>query len=315
MKLQMEAGEYEPLRGSGISPNKRNAFMFAGGAAVLCTALFAFTGSTHPLAAQLAVKANGAVAVAAEPQDVFNDAQYNLVYNIFSFAIACMGAATVFFFFQFSLVDKQFRTALVITGIVTLIAFYHYIRIFNSFTDAYSDTEGTISFTGVPFNDAYRYVDWLLTVPLLLTELILVMSLSPEETRSNCLKLGTSAAVMVILGYPGEISSAPATRWLFWGLAMVPFVYIVYQLFVGLSDSVQDQPERARGLVNAARWVTVVSWCTYPIVFIFPMVGLTGASAKTAVQMGYSIADVIAKPGLGLLVWQIAVRKSKAMAI
>lgn len=276
----------------------------------VCTTLFAFTGSNDlgALDAQQAIKSSDA---SVQDDGTLNDLQYNLVYNIFSFAIACMGSATVFFFFQFSLVDKQYRTALVITGLVTLIAFYHYIRIFNSFVEAYDDENGSITATGVPFNDAYRYVDWLLTVPLLLAELILVMGLSPEETRSNCLKLGAAAAIMVVLGYPGEISMDASTRWLFWGLAMVPFVYIVYTLFVGLSDSVAEQPERARGLVNAARWVTVLSWCTYPIVYIFPMLGLNGAGAKTAIQMGYSIADVIAKPLLGLLVWQIASRKSR----
>jgi len=207
----------------------------------------------------------------------FTTTQYDLVYNILSFAIACMGSATVFFFFQFSLVDKQYRTAMVITALVTLIAFYHYIRIFNSFTDAYHDENGKITATGVPFNDAYRYVDWLLTVPLLLMELILVMNLEPEETRDNCIKLGSAAALMIVLGYPGEVS-----------------------------------PERARGLVNGARWVTVLSWCTYPIVYILPMMGVSGAAARTGIQMGYSIADVIAKPLLGLMVWQIAKRKSKA---
>merc|ERR1719498_1717823 len=119
----------------------------------------------------------------------FTTTQYDLVYNILSFAIACMGSATVFFFFQFSLVDKQYRTALVITALVTLIAFYHYIRIFNSFNEAYTSVGGTVTATGVPFNDAYRYVDWLLTVPLLLIEVILVMRLDPATTRRNCVNL------------------------------------------------------------------------------------------------------------------------------
>jgi bacteriorhodopsin len=220
-----------------------------------------------------------------------------------------MGASTVFFFFQFSLVRDSYRTAVVITGIVTLIAFYHYMRIFNSFTDAYTNVGGVITATGVPFNDAYRYVDWLLTVPLLLMELILVMDLSPEETQSQCAKLGAAAALMIVLGYPGEITDVSSTRWMFWTLAMIPFLFIIYTLFVGLSDAVKNQGP-AEGLVNAARWITVLSWCTYPVIYVLPMLGLTGASAHASVQIGYSIADVIAKPGIGLIVWRIASLKS-----
>lgn len=328
--------------------NKVRAYAMGGAAVFFLVVLLSSTGghSTASLAVQQQVAAQVALArqpVAAasavdtsavetetavveppaEPDKVepnllpvnegaMNSDQYNLIYNMLSLAIASMGSATVFFFFQFSMVEKQFRTALVLTGLVTLIAFYHYIRIFNSFTEAYILVSGEVSATGIPFNDAYRYVDWLLTVPLLLMELILVMHLSPDETRSYCTSLGLSAAVMIIFGYPGEISDSMGTRWMFWVLAMLPFLYIVYTLFFGLSDSINSQPYQAQGLVRTACWVTVLSWCTYPVVYIFPMLGFTGASATTAIQVGYSVADIVAKPITGILVWMIAVKKNEA---
>jgi bacteriorhodopsin len=244
-----------------------------------------------------------------------NATQYNLIYNFFSMAIAAMGSATVFFFFQSTLVAKRFRTAVVVSSLVTLIAFYHYFRIFESFTEAYGTviTDGKTNIVGpaTEFNDAYRYVDWLLTVPLLLMELVLVMGLSREETQRRCTQLGSLAAIMVILGYPGEISSNNGIRWLFWALAMIPFCIIVYTLYFSLRDAIANQPRSSRDLVANARFITVASWCVYPIVFIFPMIGLDGGGAFAAVQIGYSIADMIAKPGLGVLVWMIASRKSE----
>lgn len=243
-----------------------------------------------------------------------DNAQYNLIYNFFSMAIAAMGSATVFFFFQSCLVAKRFRTAVVVSSLVTLIAFYHYWRIFESFTAAYTtavqDGKTTIIGPVSEFNDAYRYVDWLLTVPLLLMELVLVMGLSAEETQQRCIQLGSLAAVMVILGYPGEISDSNSTRWIFWTLAMIPFLMIIYTLYFSLRSAVANQPRSAKNLVSNARFITVCSWCVYPVVFIFPMIGLTGGGAFSAVQIGYSIADIIAKPGLGILVWMIASRKS-----
>ena len=238
--------------------------------------------------------------------------QYELVYNAFSFAIAVMGAATIFFFLGRSQVSPAYRTALTITGLVTMIAAYHYLRIFNSWEGSYIVTGTQIKVSGVKFNDAYRYVDWLLTVPLLLIELILVMRLPRAETVAKATKLGFLAAVMVVLGYPGEISSDAGTRWLWWGLAMIPFVIIVYDLFIGLRNSIESQPASARGLISSARWITIISWCFYPVVFVFPMIGLTGGAATTAVQVGYTVADIVAKAAFGVLIYMIAVRKTEA---
>lgn len=243
--------------------------------------------------------------------ETLSPGQYELVYNAFSFTIATMGAATLFFWFGRSQVAPAYRTALTLTGLVTAIALYHYVRILDSWDAAYTVVNGEITATGIAFNDAYRYVDWLLTVPLLLVELILVMRLSQAETWSKGTRLGLLAAIMIVLGYPGEVATASGVRWLWWALAMVPFLWIVYELFAGLSKSIAAQPENARGLVNAARWITVGSWSFYPVVFIFPMIGLTGGAAITAVQVGYTVADVVAKAVFGVLIYMIAVRKSE----
>jgi bacteriorhodopsin len=223
-----------------------------------------------------------------------------------------MGAATIFLFLERSRVAPQYKTAVSISGLVTLIAFYHYWRIFESWEAAYVITEGGLQATGKAFNDAYRYVDWLLTVPLLLVELILVMRLSREETFKQATTLATLAALMVVLGYPGEISGDPGTRWQWWVLSMIPFSIIVYKLVVGLGNSISSQPESVRGLVSSARTLTLLSWSFYPIVFIFPMIGIEGGAATTAVQVGYTIADIVAKAAFGVLIYFIAVRKTEA---
>ena len=120
--------------------------------------------------------------------------------------------------------------------------------------------------TGIPFNDAYRYMDWLLTVPLLLIEIILVMKLSPEETSKQGTSLGVSSALMIILGYPGELvldENSLGVRWVFWAAAMVPFAFIVKTLLTGLADATDAEEDPAiRGLIKKAQVWTVVSWCT-----------------------------------------------------
>merc|ERR1711988_846843 len=154
--------------------------------------------------------------------------QYDLVYNSLSLGLASMAASTVFFFLRLGSFHERYQAALCFTGLVTFIAMYHYFRIFDSFVAAYTPckvTDGEVNYnqcdpekygysaTGIPFNDAYRYVDWSLTVPLLLIEIVLVMKLSEAETFSQSLKLGFFSALMILNGYPGEVSSAASTRW------------------------------------------------------------------------------------------------------
>lgn len=244
--------------------------------------------------------------------DTITAGQYLLVYNAFSFTFAAMAAATLFFWFGRSQVGPAYKTALTITGLVTAIAAYHYFRIFESWSSAYALTDGVITASGMGFNDAYRYVDWLLTVPLLLIELVLVMRLSQSKTVSLSVRLGGAAALMIILGYPGEIADDNTTRAIWGTLSSIPFLYIVWELFKGLGDAIERQPESARGLIKQARLLTFASWGFYPIVYMIPYTSLSGGSVETGVQIGYTIADLVAKVGVGILVYMIAVRKSEA---
>merc|ERR1712050_207790 len=237
------------------------------------------------------------------------------VYNALSFGIAGMGSATIFFWLQLQNVNKAYRTALTITGLVTAIATYHYVRIFNSWVSAFEvkNSQGSdygVSVSGTPFNDAYRYVDWLLTVPLLLIELILVMKLPKEETVKLSWNLGVASAVMVAIGYPGEIQENLLMRWIFWAFAMVPFAYVVMTLVAGLNGATDKQPDSVKSLVVSARYLTVISWLTYTGVYIIKSMGLAGNVATTYEQVGYSVADVVAKAVFGVLIWAIASGKS-----
>jgi len=245
----------------------------------------------------------------------FSYGEWNAVYNALSFGIAAMGSATIFFWLQLGNLSKKYRTALIITGLVTLIATYHYVRIFNSWVAAFeltaSEDDYAVKLTGAPFNDAYRYVDWLLTVPLLLIELILVMRLPAGEATRLAWSLGTASAVMVALGYPGEVSDSLLQRWFWWCCSMVPFCYVVFTLLVGLEESTAKQPASVVPLVTAARYLTAITWCTYPLVYLFKSIGLKGSTATMYEQVGYSVADVTAKAVFGVLIWAIAAEKSQ----
>ena len=255
-----------------------------------------------------------------------SDAHYECVYNVLSFSLASMMATTLFLWQRVPAIVPKYQSAVLISGLVTFIAAYHYIRIFNSWVDAYEYPRANAGqeypkdgpypdpkLTGIPFNDAYRYMDWLLTVPLLLVEILLVMKLDEKTFTDKAWFLGFGSALMIASGYYGElvITGDLTPRWMCWCLSMCFFLYIVYELLVGLSNATnaESDPE-IRGKISTAQVMTVISWCTYPIVYLFPMLMQNGGSIVVAIQVGYCISDIISKCGVGITIYQISAAKS-----
>merc|ERR1712153_123107 len=167
-------------------------------------------------------------------------------------------------------------------------------------------------------NDAYRYMDWLLTVPLLLIEILLVMNLPDAEYSSKAWTLGFGSALMIISGYYGElvVTGDLTPRWMCWFLSMVFFLYIVYELLVGLAEATNSETDPViAGKIRTAQVWTVVSWCTYPVVYLFPMMDINAAHAVVGIQIGYCASDIISKCGVGIVIYQISYAKSNKEAL
>merc|ERR1712193_255436 len=87
--------------------------------------------------------------------------------------------------------------------------------------------------------------------------------------------------------------------------------YVVMELAVGLSDASSKQAPSVASLTGYARWLTIISWLTYPFVYIIKMLGISDVTATAGEQIGYSFADVVAKAVFGVLIWAIAAEKRK----
>ena len=246
-------------------------------------------------------------------------AQYFSVYNLLSLAIASLMATFVFFALVRTEVSLKYRGAVSAGAMVVFIAAYHYFRIFNNWTDAYHvNPDGSYSPTGIPFNHAYRYVDWMLTVPLLVVEMILVLDRPRKETAGLISKLAFASFLMIVLGYFGEGDRASQTvfsaRGLWGTLSTIPFVYILVVLLKELRVSMANASEQVRILLRNTALLTLFAWGFYPIAYMAPFFHLAPATTETSLQVGYSIADIIAKCGYGLLIHAIAVHRTEEEA-
>ena len=238
---------------------------------------------------------------------------YQLVYNFMSLAIASMGASFFFFISARGALKEGNRMAVTLSATVVLIAFYHYVRIF----DSWVATAGV----GNPgaFNEGYRYVDWLLTVPLLVAELILVLRLDKKVESKLIQRNVVYAFLMIATGYIGELDVQTSvvldsSRTIWGAISTIFFVLILRDLFGGIDASFKRQSKEIQGIFKVLRVVLIATWGVYPIAYLLPTIstslGLTAGDGLVLKQIGYTIADILAKPGYGLLIWKIATLKN-----
>lgn len=237
---------------------------------------------------------------------------YQLVANFMSLAIAAMGASFFFFISVRGSLKEGNRMAVTIGATIVLIAFYHYVRIYDSWVETAGGSMGT-------FNESYRYVDWLLTVPLLVAELIIVLRLDKKVESNLILRNVVYAFLMIATGYIGELDKQTSvildsSRTIWGAISTIFFVLILRDLFGALAVSVKKQTKEIQGIFKILRVVLIATWGVYPIAYLLPTIstglGLTAGDGVVMKEIGYTIADILAKPGYGLLIWKIATLKN-----
>ena len=238
--------------------------------------------------------------------------QFQLVWNLFSFMVAALGVAVAFFVFMRGEVAPRYRLFMLVQILLLAVAAYSYERLFQSWNLAFHVVDGAVRSTGMPFGEGLRFTDWIITVPLLMVVLVLALDLPSRQAWTRSIFLGLQGIEMLVLGYPGQMSSDVTTRWIWLGISMVPLLIIVYQLYFGLGQAIRKQPDNVRGLLRWARAVLVFSWSFYPIIYVLPLLGVSGSSAYVVMQAGYAFADLMAKPVFGALLLMAVMRKSAA---
>jgi bacteriorhodopsin len=231
-------------------------------------------------------------------EQVLKDPQMNLlVYNALSFGTAVMLGAFVYFLTQMNSVAKQYRNGVAVSAVVVGIAGYHYFRMWSSWA-------------GGHVNEGYRYADWLITVPLLVIELLIVLGVTADRRKKLMTSLVPATVLMIGLGYPGETSANETTKWTFWVLSMIPFLYILFTLSGELKAAKARETGAVSTSINNATKILLVTWLVYPISYLIPVVFTVSDGAEAGRQVAYTIADITAKALYGLMILNIAKARS-----
>ena len=221
-------------------------------------------------------------------------------YVAFTFFVGTMAmmAACVFFFFEMSNVDKKWRTSLLVSGLITFIAavHYYYMRGYNLETG-----ESPVFF---------RYVDWILTVPLMCVEFYLITKKAGGKI-TLLWQLIFASVVMLVTGYIGEAIYGKETQSWIWGLVSgIAYFYIVYLVWFGeVANLARNAGPAVQKAVISLGWFVLVGWAIYPIGYIAGTEGgFFGMKMFQGLSMDivYNIGDAINKIGFGLVIYALA---------
>ena len=212
-----------------------------------------------------------------------------------SFWIISMGmlAATVFFFIERDSVATAWRPAVTVAGIITGVAFVNYLYMRGVWVQT-GDTP-----------TVYRYIDWLITVPLQMIEFYLILSAVRKVSSGMFWRLLIGSLVMLIGGYLGETEAIP--RAVGFVIGMAGWIYILYEIFSGEAGRAAAKSGNKPFVTafSALRMIVTVGWIIYPLGYIFGY--LNGGVDNSSLNVIYNLADFINKIAFGLVIWAAAV--------
>ncbi len=219
-------------------------------------------------------------------------------YVGFTFFVGCMAmmAASAFFFLSMNNFDRKWKTSILVSGLITFIAAVHYWYM----RDYWAGVGESPTF--------FRYVDWILTVPLMCVEFYLILKVAGAK-KSLMWKLIAASVVMLVTGYFGEAVFRDNAA--FWGLVSgLAYFYIAYEIWLGSAKKLAVQ---AGGSTLKAHkmlcWFVLVGWAIYPLGYMAGTPGWYDGLAGLGLNMDviYNIGDAINKSGFGLVVYSAAV--------
>ena len=240
--------------------------------------------------------------------------QFEGIDHLLTMGVGAHIAALAFFIVVSKFVAPNYRVATALSCIVMISAGLILFSQAAMWTDAFALTDqGVYAATDVTFTNGYRYVNWMVTIPCLLTQLLIVLGIRGRKLTSTAAQLIIAAWGMIITGYIGQLYEVSSiSQLLIWGaISTLFFIWMNWIVGVSIFTSLKTMPAPAARVMRRIFWLMMFAWTLYPLAYLVPWLA-PSAEGVVARQLLFTIADISSKVIYGIMITYVALRRSEA---
>lgn len=252
--------------------------------------------------------------------------QYEVIRHAFGFTVAVFAASLVYFAMTANQASPKYRTTFAISAVVMVSASIEILQLWNMWDRAFAWDESMqkmVRVEGEIFSNGYRYANWLIDVPMLLTQFLVVLQFTGKELIGRWWKLTGAGALMIILGYIGQyyepqvagfVEGSSGPFWFWGGLSWLTFFGLLWLANDAVKTGLPKLHSDSRRLMSRAWKVLFISWFVYGFAYMIPAVPVLAESDTFVVvrQLMYTGADVVSKTIFGVMLAYVAIMQSRS---
>ncbi len=243
----------------------------------------------------------------------YSPVSWDIVSQVLTFGVGAHLAALLYFCLTIGQVAPRYRLSNVLSGVVMISAALILFQQQQSWQNAFVFNGDVWERSNATFSNGYRYMNWTIDVPMLLTQLLIVAGFAGARFRRYWVQFVVAGLAMIYAGYVGQFYETTSTAQLYiWGtISTVFFLWILVIVWRVTHQSLPDLPDNAKGLMRGVFWLLFISWMLYPGAYLMPVIWF-GEGGSVARLITFTVADVTSKVVYGVLLGYIALRRSKA---
>lgn len=244
---------------------------------------------------------------------------FELTSHVLTLGYAAMAASLLYFILSVRSNSPKYRPSQILSVVVMVSALLLLFEQQNNWVAAFDFVNGNYEYLGT-FSNGFRYLNWLIDVPMLLIQILFVVGITGVAFKKYFKQFATAGVLMIVTGYIGQFyepnygldASGNTAMWLIWGAISTVFYIIVLVLITRVIKEGKENMKnsKALGLFSTVLPLFYIAWTIYPVAYLMPLWS-NFEIAIVSQQVLYTIADVASKVIYGVILTVVSTILSK----
>ncbi|MEM1333986.1 MAG: bacteriorhodopsin, partial [Actinomycetota bacterium] len=237
--------------------------------------------------------------------------QYEIVLSVFTLTAAVFAACLVYSISTAKSIAPRYRLTSYLTGVVMVSAFLELGLLAFQWAGAFEWNGSAYVLGDQLFSNGFRYMNWSIDVPVLLTQLLIVGGITGSVFFKRWGAFVVAGLAMIWTGYVGQFDEVEggAQFWVWGIISTVFYLWLLKVAYDTIKDAKDGASKSVTNMYNAVWYLFLVSWSIYPLAYLMPQIWDDPNGVVTR-NLIYSFADITSKAVYGVLLALIAQKLS-----